>query len=273
MYHINALERIIAALGKTMNVPKNFGVFHIVSLIIIILSCAAIVIFRHKIPKRLIPSLILSVGIVMIFFEIYKQLVISYAPTTDSWRYKWYIFPFQFCSTPEYITVFAFICHKLNFKKLYGASVSFLATYGLIAGTVVLIIPSTVFCPIIGINLQTVIHHGLMVILAITLLACGTVKPTVSSMKGAVTVFAPLLVLALVMNAIYGNGREFDMFYLSPESQHVLPILRDIFGHGFPPYPIYLVGYILLFTSGAALILYITRILTKYSTVEDNSNK
>ena len=246
-----------------MTVPKNFGTFHVVSLIIIILSCATIIIFRHKIPKQVIPSLILYVGIVMILFEIYKQLVISYDPITDSWKYKWYVFPFQFCSTPEYITILAFICHKLNFKRLYNASVSFLATYGLIAGTVVLIIPSTVFCSIIGINLQTVIHHGLMVILAITLLASGSVKTNASSMKGAITVFVPLLVIALIMNTVYGNGREFDMFYLSPESQHVLPILRDIFGHGFPPYPLYLIGYIVLFTSGAALVLYITHALTK----------
>ena len=105
-----------------------------------------------------------------------------------------------------------------------------------------------------------------MIILAVALLASGTVKPKAPSLLKAFCVFLPLLICAMIMNAVYGNGKEFDMFYLSPDSGFVLAKFREAF-NGFPPYPVYVIGYVALFTLGAWLVLLVTE---RISRIEKN---
>ena len=252
------LEKIISLLDGKMATPKTLGVFHIVSVAVLIALCVLAVRYRKIFTEKRTPFVILGVGITMTLFEIYKQLVMSYDFTSDVWSYRWFIFPFQFCSTPIYITLLAFAFSRLKNKLLYESLTSFLATYCMIAGIVVFSVPSSVFNELVGVNIQTVVHHGLMIILAVCLLASGTVKPDVTSLKKAFVVFLPLLVAALIMNTIYGNGAEFDMFYLAPDSTFVLKRLRELLW-GFPPYPVYLIGYVALFTLGSFLVLFITK--------------
>ena len=251
------IERILSVLDGKMNTPRPLGVFHILSLVAIIGLCALAVRFRHILTERNMPLIILAVGAVMLLLEIYKQLVISYDAATDVWAYRWYIFPFQFCSTPIYITLLAFVFSRFRNKLVYEAMTGFLATYALIAGTVVFCVPSSVYNSLIGVNIQTTVHHGLMIILAVALLASGTVRLDKTTLLKAMCVFLPLLVTAMMLNLAYGNGKEFDMFYLSPDSGFVLAKFREIF-NGFPPYPVYLIGYIALFTLGAWLVLLIS---------------
>ena len=250
------LEKIIMLLDASMTPPKPFGIFHVVSMLLVIGACVLAVKKRHIFTEDNIPYIIFAVGAIMVVFEIYKQIVISYDATTDVWQYKWYIFPFQFCSTPIYITLLAFLFSRIRCKPVYDAMKAFLATYALIAGIVVFSVPDSVFCPTVGVNIQTMLHHGLMIVLAVILLASGTVKYEKKSLIGAFCVFMPLLIAAMIMNFVYGNGAEFDMFYLAPDSTFALAKLRELFG-GFPPYPVYLIGYICLFTLGAALVLYV----------------
>ena len=252
----NLLEKIIMLLDGKMNTPRAFGLFHVVSMLLVIGVCALAIRFRRKFTEKNISFIILAVGAVMLILEIYKQLVISYDATTDVWQYRWYIFPFQFCSTPIYITLLAFVASKLKSKLIYDALKAFLSTYALIAGIVVFCVPGSVFCAVIGVNIQTMVHHGLMIILAFTLLASGTVTFEKKTLLGALGVFVPLLITAMILNLAHGNGAEFDMFYLAPDSTFVLAKLRELFW-GFPPYPVYLIGYVILFTIGAALVLYI----------------
>ena len=252
------IEKIISLLDGKMTVPRTFGLFHIISLLVLVAACILAVRFRKIFTEKSTPYVILAVGITMTLFEIYKQLVMSYDFTSDVWSYRWFIFPFQFCSTPIYITLLAFAFSRLKNKLMYESLTSFLATYCLIAGIVVFTFPSSVFNAIIGVNIQTVVHHGLMILLAVILLASGAVKTDISSLKKAFLVFLPLLIAALIMNAVYGNGAEFDMFYLAPDSTFVLLKIREILW-GFPPYIVYLIGYVALFTLGSFLVLYITK--------------
>ena len=250
------LEKIIMLLDASMTPPKPFGIFHVVSMLLVICACVLAVKKRHIFTEKNVPFVILGVGLTMLVFEIYKQFVRSYTPATDAWLYKWYIFPFQFCSTPIYITLLAFLFSRLRLTAVYEALKTFLATYSLVAGAVVFAIPRSVFGPTVGVNIQSMLHHGLMILLAVILLASGSVKYEKKSLIGAFCVFMPLLIAAMIMNFVYGNGAEFDMFYLAPDSTFALAKLRELFG-GFPPYPVYLIGYICLFTLGAALVLYV----------------
>lgn len=213
-------------------------------------------------------------GIIMSLLEIYKQLVMSYDPVNDVWEYPWYIFPFQFCSTPTYLTLIAFVLYKLKRTEGFRVLTAFLGTYSLIAATVVLFVGTdTVFSSIIGVNVQTVVHHGMMFVLAVMILASGTVSFNIKTASNIFKLFGALVIAALVMNAIYGNGREFDMFYLSPESTFVYPVVKEIFG-GHLPHFLYVIGYIAFFTLGAFLMLGIGSVVkAKDARTEDRGQR
>lgn len=253
---VNALERVVAFLGKrTSEAPRGYGAFHIVSLCIILAFSALAVLMRRRLNENFLAYAMLWFGIIMTVLEIYKQIEMSYNPATDTWKYSWHIFPFQFCSTPIYFTFIAFVLYKLQKTDAFRAVTAFLGTYSLIAAVVVLFVGTdTVFSRIIGVNIQTMVHHGLMFILAVMILASGTVSYTVKTAAEIFKIFAVLVVMALGMNKIFGDGTSFDMFFLSPDSTFVYPAVKELFGGHFPHY-LYVIGYILFFTLGAFLIL------------------
>ncbi len=258
---VSFFEKAVAALSKETDIPRFYGIFHIASLLLILLTCAFIIKNRKKLSEKALSRFILICGCVMLAFEIYKQLVITYEPSTDRWVYEYYAFPFQFCSTPTYIALLSFLFCKFKNKMVYKALLSFLATYGMIAATVVLFFgTSTVLCSIIGVNVQTMVHHGLMLIMSVAILASGEIHEDKSALIGAGAVFFPLLIIAIILNACI---KGLDLFYLSPDSTFVYKSISDIFFGSALPYPIYLIGYIILFTAGAALILFISHKIKK----------
>ncbi len=264
---VTVLEKIITFLAKTVNEPRAYGLFHVVSLLIILGICALIIFKRHRFTKRTVARFVFTSGIIMLVFEIYKQLVITYEPLTDEWVYELYAFPFQFCSTPTYIALLAFLFYKLKLKTVYEALLSFLATYGMIAAIVVLFFGTgTVLCQTLGINIQTMVHHGLMLIMAVTLLCTNSIPLNKKSLIWATAVFLPLLTVAIILNTCI---QGLDLFYVSPSSTFVYKAISDIFFGGKLPYLVYLIGYVILFTLGAALILYITHLIKNHKRKTD----
>ena len=260
---VNTFEKIVAFLGKTAEMPTAYGVFHTVSLCVILVFSIAAVFFRKRFTEKFIAYSTLAAGIIMLIFEIYKQIVMSYNPITDTWSYPWYIFPFQFCSTPIYLAFITFTLYKFNKKTAFKAFTAFLGTYSLIGAVVVLFIgTNNVFSTVIGVSVQTMVHHGIMFILAVMILASGTVSYDLKTAFNAYKIFCTLVVMALVLNRIYGDGTKFDMFYLAPESGFVYPIFNQLFG-GKLPHFVYVIGYIVLFTLGAFLIIGIGRLITR----------
>ena len=174
---MNTFEKTIAFLSKTTDTPNFYGLFHIISALIIIGTCVLFIAFRHKINEKRLAYITLIFGCVMTVFELYKQLVITYNPSDDTWAYEWYAFPFQFCSTPTYVTLLAFLFYKLKHKKIYDAMLGFLATYSFVAGFLVIFVGTqNVLCPYIGINIQTMVHHGLMLVLGVIILSTRAVS-------------------------------------------------------------------------------------------------
>jgi len=261
--NVNFFEKIVSFLGKTAEMPNAYGFFHIASLIIILAACFIAVYFRKRITEKNLAFSMLAFGTVMVLFEVYKQIVMSYTPATDTWSYPWYIFPFQFCSTPIYLTFIAFFAYKFKKTELFKTLTAFLGTYSLIGAVVVLFVgTATVFSPIIGVNVQTMLHHGIMLLLAVMILSSKTVSFELKTAVNTFKVFCVLTVIAIVLNRIYGDGTRFDMFYLAKESPFVYPIFNELFG-GKLPHFVYVAGYIILFTLGMLLVLGLGHIITK----------
>lgn len=258
---MNWFEQILAGLDGKMETPTAFGWFHLMCwflvIVITVFLCMFAVKLRHNKEQlaKYTRIVVLTFGILVILLEVYKQLNFSFTPSEDggTWKYQWYAFPFQFCSTPMYVALVAGCVKKGKFQEfLY----SYLATFALFAGLCVMFYPGDVFVSTTGINIQTMVCHGGMVVMGVFLWFSGQVKFEWKTILKALSVFCVLVTMALIMNIIFhstGKTDTFNMFFISPYLPCTLPILSMIFDA--VPYPIFLLIYIIGFTLAAFIML------------------
>ena len=255
---MNLFEKFLASLDGQMPLPEAYGWFHLMSWGIVILLTAFLCTLALKNKKegksndKFIRGVMLTYAILGIILEIYKQLNFSFNSSTGEWSYQWYAFPFQFCSTPMYVALIAGCLKKCEFQKYLYA---YLGTFALFAGLCVMFYPGDVFTRTIGINIQTMVCHGGMVVMGIFLLVSGAVDFKWKSFLKAMAIFSVLVVIALIMNIIFhstGNTATFNMFYISPYLPCTLPILNIIYDK--VPYVIFLVIYFIGFSLAGCLI-------------------
>ncbi|MDD4212564.1 MAG: YwaF family protein [Bacilli bacterium] len=244
-------NNIFDVLGYELSsAPKPYGPFHLGAVLItLILAIIISVRFRHA-NERINRIIVLSIVGVLIGFEIYKQLIFSYNDGT--WVYQWYAFPFQFCSVPMYVGLIAGL---LKPGKVRNATYSFLGTFCLFAGLAVMVYPNDVFTQTLGISIQTMVHHGGMVILGVYMIVSNRAIPTQKGIIGSGIIFIILVVMAQSMNLIFAK-QGINMFFISPTIGCHLPVLSIIlskFG-----YTVFIITYILGFIFVAYLILNIS---------------
>lgn len=260
---MNKFEKFIYAFQNTMERPALYGWYHILWLFILALTCSLIIIFRKKISQKAVKYTILSISILLIIFEIMKQLTYSFNwnenTQTATWYYQWYAFPFQFCSTPMYLMFIASLCNKSLFRdSLY----SYLATYALFGGLVVMIYPGDVFTTTIFINIHTMFWHASMVVVGVLIWTVNSIDYKQKTFIKAFCVFLSMIFLAMLANYIWKwsggieTGQTFNMFYISPFYKSTLPLVSIIYENA--PYIIFLLCYIIGFSLAAYILTIIT---------------
>ena len=105
-------------------------------------------------------------------------------------------------------------------------------------------------------NIQTMVHHGIQVILGIYVPVYYLKKYSWKNYLLASALFSVLLLIALALNCIVGPRVDgaFNMFYIGPHHACHLPILSNI----YPQVPF--VVFFLIYGVGfcvAALVLYL----------------
>ena len=137
---MQTLGKILLFFDVKMEVPPMYGWFHILFLILPIVIAIILCKLRKHPDERFMRRLMLIVSVMVLIFEIYKQ--INYTFKYDGYvinsDYPWYIFPFQFCSTPLYI---GFLVAFTKKGKLHDAFCAYLATFAPFAGLCVLLYP------------------------------------------------------------------------------------------------------------------------------------
>ena len=254
-------------LDKDMAVPTLYGWFHI--LFFALSVAAGVLLCKYKKPTdQFANKLVLFTALLSIVLEVYKQVnyTFSYDGPVITGDYQWYAFPFQFCSTPMYVGLLAGILRR---GKIRDALVTYLATYALFGGLVVMIYPAQVFIDTIGINIQTMICHGSMLTVGIYLLGSQYIKLEHKSVLKAIPVFAVLVTMATVMNEIAAatgllESETFNMFFISRHCEGTLPLYSNV--QGVVPYPWCMIIYVLIFTLAAYLMLLIAMVIKKLAT-------
>ena len=249
---------IINLLKTKMFLATPYDWFHIL-FIILSFGFGVVLVKKFKNPSSNQVSKILFVlSLICIFLEIIKQITLcfSYDGKEIIFNYKWYIFPFQFCSTPMYIGLIAGIFKK---GRIHNCCTAYLSNYAVFAGLSVMVWPTGVFTDILSVNIQTMVCHGSMISIGIFLLCTNYVEPTFKTFLKALPIFTICFFIAIILNEIaYSSGilnyGEFNMFYISPYCKTIIPIL-DIAEKYLPtpmPQIIYFVGFSLI----AYLILF-----------------
>lgn len=231
-----------------MPTPEPYGLFHICFVIITALSCFLLCRYFRSPSDKTIRKILLVYAIVCIVLEVYKQISFTFGVNDGviTSNYQWYAFPFQFCSIPMYVALLAALIPSKNF--LHGA-ISFLATFGVIAGVLVMASPTTVFIDTIGINIQTMVHHGGQVCIGLFLLIHGGACKTFGEELRGIGFFLGAVSTALLLNftviRFIPEGTTFDMFFLSPYFDTTLPVYVGIEPH--VSFPVFVLLYVFPF--------------------------
>ena len=256
---MNWFEKIVHFLDAGMETPTLYGAFHIVSLLLLAIVSAFLIIKFRNADDKVFRTIVFVFWIIIVLLEIYKQVDFSfeYNDGNPYWDYEWYAFPFQFCSVPLYTLPFIVF---LKDGKVRDAFISFMCYYSLIAGIAVMAYPGDVFIETIGIDIQTMVHHGSQVVLGIYFAVYKRKKIGFKFLLSGLPVLVSFIALALILNiGMYhwmlsaGIDETFNMFYISPYYDSTLPVFSIIYP--LVPYPIFLVLYILALTLGGALIM------------------
>lgn len=246
-------------LSVTMEKPTLYGSFHIISILLTIALTVGACFFLRNASDKKMRIIVFITWFIITFFEVGKQLLFAMHVEGDlmTWQYNWYSFPFQFCSTPYYTLPFIFL---LKDCKLRRAIMSYIATFSLFAGFIVMVLPTSVFNTYTFINSQTMILHGLQVVLGVWMAVYNRDRLNLPFFASGLITFAGFSSAAMVLNVVMpkylaGKGIEdaFNMFYISPYYNNDLPILSTLYP--MLPYPVYLIVYLLGFGL-AAVIMY-----------------
>lgn len=251
------LKQLVELLNTDMREPLLYGSFkqswfHYVSLILMVIGIIIVVKFMTHADQKKLRRFFWIAAWILIGFEIYKQWVFTY----QSGAYPWYIFPFQFCSTPMYILLLA---AAIKHEKIHHALLSFLATFGMFAGLAVMLYPATVFVSTVGINIQTMVHHGMMAIIGIGL-SMRLIQSHTLRMTHAVIVFISLVSVAILLNTIHNTwimAGTFNMFFINPLYENEIPLLsifQPLVPHGV---------FLFIYVAGFSLVALVMHILSK----------
>ena len=249
------LRAVLELLDTQMDTaPVPYGVFHLVSFALAILAGVGLCAWMKKPTAVQVRRVVLVATLVFILLEIYKQINYTFevADGKITAEYQWYIFPWQFCSTPMYVGLLA----ALTKGKVHRAACAYLASFSLFAGLAVMCYPTTVFVKTIGINIQTMVCHGGMITLGLWLLGTGYVEAGFKTVAKALPVFAVMVGIAVILNEWayrvgIAPGAFFNMFYVSPYCDPHLPVYSLI--QPLVPFPWCLVLYILGFGVAACV--------------------
>ena len=236
------LKKIIIFFSSEMEKPTNFRWFHLMFIAIVVVATVLLCVFLKNAKEKTFRTILLVCWIVMVALETYKQIINTweYDAETDSIirDYIWRTFPFQLCSSPLYVLPFIVFLPKGHVRD---AMMAFMAFFSLFGGLGVFAYPGNVFVETIGINIKTMVHHGLQVVLGIYIAVYNRKKIGIMYyLKGAI-VFVALMMIALIMNIVgyhlmVSAGMDvtldknrFNMFYIGPYHKcQELPILDEI---------------------------------------------
>lgn len=248
-----------------MTTPTLYGWFHMLFFALSIVAGILLCVTHKKGNDARVRRTVFVTGILVVLFEIYKLFCFNFNVVDNHlvFDFQWYVFPWQFCSTPMYVAVLTGIFRK---GRIHRSLMSFLATYAIFAGLCIMLYPGDVFTHTMGINIQTMFCHGSMLTIGIYLYGSGYVKAEIKTLLRAIPVFAIALGIAVALNEIIFYTVDlgidtFNMFYISRHFPGTLPLFSII--QNKVPFSAALLIYLFVFTLAAYLMIMLAKGIQK----------
>ena len=243
--------------------PTNYGWYHIVWLIVMVLLCVFFcAVFARKHNDKIDNRVIFGFGLFLLLIETYKQIFV----TLENGQFVWGTFPFQFCSVPMYAAVIGPLIRKKSIQDIFY---KFLALFGFVAGTAVMLYPDTCFhTDYVTILLHTMMWHVSMIVMGIYLIVakkyCSNIKNILNEVGSGAIIFGIIVVISLVVNITayhlyFGTennttGQIINFMYISPYYSCPFPILGDIKENVH--FVFFLIIYLIAFALGISIVWY-----------------
>lgn len=262
---MNYIEKIIEFFRFRMDTPKPYGSFHLISLLIVAILILFIYLNRKNKSELKLRIVLGLFGFSCLLFEIIKQLLFStsYNPETNvfTWNYQWYVFPFQFCSTPMYA---ACIACCLKECKLRRALISYISFFTILGSLMVMLIPTDIYTTLTMVNIHTTLLHAGGLVTSLFLIITGYVRLEKKSLLRGLSVYLICVAIAQTLNITLFktgilNGEVLDLFFISPYFKTSMPVFNLI--DQVVNSAVYVLLYILAFLLGSSIVYGISRIV------------
>lgn len=236
------MEEFLHFLQGKMEVPGIFSWFHLLMLVPIIVLAILIPFFFKDTQEKTYKRIILIFWIILIILEIFKQLLLAFHYDNPSyWEYSIRDFPFSICSMVYYMVPIILFINKEKHPKIVDAATGYLCLITLTMGIVVCVYTKMVTSELIFINIQTMVHHGALIILGVFIYVYNRKNITIKTFYRTLIAFAITAVIAILINvAFYPNF--INMFFINPTRITNLPvgsIVQEKAG-----YPVYLICFL-----------------------------
>ena len=229
-------------LQGTMEEPGIFSWFHLIALIPIIAASILVPLLFKDASEKAYKRILLIIWITLIVFEIFKQLVKAYHYGDPSyWEYSIRDFPFSICSMVYYFVPIILFVNKEKHPKIVDAANGYMCLITLTMGILVCIYTKMVTSELIYINIQTLVHHGALVVIGVYVYVWNRRNITIKTFYRTLIAFGITAVIAILINlAFYPNF--INMFFINPTRITNLPvgsIIQEKAG-----YPVYLIAFL-----------------------------
>lgn len=246
------MEEFIHFLQGTMEEPGLISWFHFIALIPIIAFAILIPLFFKDTKEKTYKMILFIIWIVLIILEIFKQLVKAYHYGDPSyWEYSIRDFPFSICSMVYYLMPIILFVNKEKHPRVVDAAIGYLCFITLTMGIVVCVYTKMVTSELIYINIQTMVHHGVLIVIGIFIYVWNRKNITIKTFYRSLIAFAITAVIAIIINVAF-YPHFINMFFINPTRITNLPIgsiVQEKAG-----YPVYLIGFL----STIALVTFLT---------------
>lgn len=245
--------------------PGAFSWFHLLWIGIMIVACIVMGLTVARKHSQRADRITVSVfSVILVGCEVFKQLF--WFAFYDYYRFE--IFPFQFCSVPIYVAVFASV---IPWDKVREVCYRFLAFYGIIGGLAVMLVPNAVlYTYFVPMSLHAMLWHTVLVVMGVYLIVSRGYGKRIREMFTPAMVFVGFVVLAIIGNILVYKlhlgtpacqpGDRLSMFYISPYYTTELPLLGAV---QEVSYLLFLLSYLLLFNSFALIVWGVTHLVRK----------
>lgn len=216
------METILEWSAWTMNQPKPYGIFHLCMLFIGIPISIFLAYHTRKLSLQTHHKLLFLLGLLLILSEIYKQLFHFYI--SDHHTYDWWIFPFQLCSLPMYLSIWIPFLQKPSNQRKTEA---WLMDICLLGGFMALLFPSGMMHSYVILTMHSFLWHFILLFIGFHIAFSRTADTSYSSFSFVSVWFLISASIATCFNILFHTYGDINMFYINPYQPISQPVFKS----------------------------------------------